>query len=109
MTEGKDARGRFLPGHKYGGKSPGRPRRAVEEKTYAALAAKYSNDTLSDMMDRLAQLTSAGDLGAIKLVLAYLIGQPVQRSENAATDELAELLRQWRYGTDSDIDPVQSS
>lgn len=93
----RDAAGRWLPGQRGEGNG-GRPPRAVEDMTFQALVQRFEGDSLQKMLDKLQKLAEGGDLHAIRLVLAYLIGQPIERVRNEAGAELVELLRQWRRG-----------
>jgi hypothetical protein len=76
--EGRDLRGRFAEGCKPG---PGRPRsrnpftRMMGALRAAAVEA-VSADDLRRLVSGLVERANAGDLGAAKLVLAYIIGKP---------------------------------
>lgn len=94
MAEGKDEKGRFTPGNRYGGKSPGRPPRAVEEKLLQTLAeAIQTNGTLKDGLEKIKDGIKKGDLDYWKFVFSYLVGMPIQRQSVSLSGQ--EMLADW--------------
>src|SRR4051794_4887920 len=73
---GRDARGRFCKGNPGG---PGNPfaRRVAELRQ--VLLDRVDEDRLEALVDKLLEVALAGDVAALKLVLAYTLGRPAPR------------------------------
>lgn len=71
---GRDASGRFLPGHSV--KSPGRPRKAVEERYLCILSQRVSPEVFAKIVDKAAEQALEGDAKAREWLSWYLIGKP---------------------------------
>ncbi len=76
--DGRDDRGRFVKGHS---KTGGRLSRPVEEQYRDLFKSKFTPDKMEAIFEKLHSLALKGDLGAIKLILEYLLGKPVDRKE----------------------------
>ncbi len=98
MVPGKDERGRFVKGHKFGGKSPGRPCRSHEQALFEAFRKEIKPGDISTITQTLIARAKAGDASCVKLVFAYLFGQPQQSLtvdiEGTALVELVHGLRE---------------
>lgn len=99
----RDERGRILPGHT--GNPNGRP-----PKGYSI------TETLKAMMDekpeikqalgtKLVEMALKGDLAAIKLLMSYIDGNPVQRNELTGKDGEALTTQAVIYLPSNDRDP----
>lgn len=105
MTE-RDDKGRFVPGTT--GNPAGRPRRAVEERMLRELGAKLDrNGTLPTILDKVIDEAKNGKEWAVRFVFEYMVGKPVQRTEQRI--ELRDLLDSWASGDISDTPPAESS
>lgn len=79
--DGRDDRGRFLPGHAIKG---GRKRRADEQKLTAAL---FKELPLSEAARILAEHARAGEPWAVKMFFEYSVGAPAQRMQLSGPDD----------------------
>lgn len=92
--DGRDAKGRFLPGHKPIGNKGGRPSRSKEERYLRAMSRAVSiTDWIAATKAVLAEAME-GDVGAWKALAPYFIGLPVQRIEAEVDARMS--LEQWR-------------
>jgi hypothetical protein len=102
---GRDAKGRFAKDNPGGPGNPFARRTAAFRK---AAAEAVSDETVTAVMHKLAELALAGDLAAIKLFLAYTVGKPAPAvdpdtldlhevrhyaHEDGALDDLRQALR----------------
>jgi hypothetical protein len=69
---GRDAQGRFAPGHPGG---PGRPRRTVEHDYLATLSSAVPLDRWRRIVERAATDAEGGDSRAREWLSAYLLGR----------------------------------
>jgi hypothetical protein len=72
-TPGRDGKGRFARGNKYG---PGNPFARQTAALRSALLRKLTEEQIEKVADRLIAQALEGDLAAIRLVLLYAIGKP---------------------------------
>ncbi len=70
---GRDGKGRFAKGNKYG---PGNPFARQTAALRSALLRRLTEEQIEQVADRLLAQALAGDLAAIRLVLLYAIGKP---------------------------------
>ncbi len=103
-SNGRDAAGRFAKGN---GGGPGNPHgRQVAELRRTVLGA-VTPDEVAELVRVIWDKARAGDMGAAKLLLSYLIGQPVAGVEVMAhvapTVSYEEAVRRARalYGLDA--------
>jgi len=75
---GRDDKGRFVEGHS---KTGGRKTRLDEDQFNKIWSKKFPQKRVEVILDKLGALAERGDLAAIKLVLEYLYGKPIQRNE----------------------------
>ena len=73
MNEGRDDKGRFVKGAPGG---PGRPPRRGQREMLRRLMALCGDERFDVVVMRLIALASSGNVEAIKLVLAYVVGKP---------------------------------
>src|SRR5947199_9441082 len=71
---GRDGRGRFRKGNKGG---PGNPFNRQVARMRQVLLESVSEDDLRAIVAEVVDQAKDGDLGAAKLVLAYVVGRPV--------------------------------
>jgi len=91
---GRDASGRFLPGHAI--KSPGRPRKAVEERYLCILSQRVTPEVFAKIVDKAAEQALEGDAKAREWLSWYLIGKPTEYVAADLTsngDGLADLFQ----------------
>jgi hypothetical protein len=70
---GRDGKGRFARGNKYG---PGNPFARQTAALRSALLRKLTEEQIEQVADKLIAQALEGDLAAIRLVLLYAIGKP---------------------------------
>jgi hypothetical protein len=75
---------------------PGRPPKTTEDEILDAFKRKLTPARLDAISEAIIERAENGENKAIRVMLEYLIGTPVQRSRLAVSDELADLLRNWR-------------
>ena len=79
MTE-RDEKGRFIKGQS--GNPKGRATFSAEEKYADVYKTKVTPDKFAQVIDQLLHLAiNRRDMNAIKLLLAYAMGQPTQKTE----------------------------
>lgn len=71
----RDAKGRFLPGFSGG---PGRPPKAVEERYALAVKKAVSPADVMSVLRHALAAAKKGDVPAMRLILAYAVGVPVE-------------------------------
>lgn len=93
---GRDGRGKFARGNKLG---RGSPLAAKAAKLRAALFRAVSERDVESIAKALAREAKAGDVQAARIVLGYLIGEPLPHDVLAELEEmrgkLAE-IEQWQ-------------
>src|SRR5205814_8043003 len=87
-ASGRDANGRFPKGNQLG---TGNPFARLVAGLRQRLVNRVPPADLDEVVDNLVLLAKGGDLGAIKLLLGYLVGKPAE-VVNPDTIE----LEQWR-------------
>ena len=84
MSDHKE-NGQFAKGNqaakKENGGNGGRARRSVEERCLARLAKNIDDDDLDKLIQVGLARAKCGDVAWAKLLLSYLIGLPIQRTE----------------------------
>lgn len=75
---------------------PGRPKKKTEERAFNILSAKMDDDAIEQVFDRLIQDAMAGKYRQTELLLAYLMGKPVQRVETSSDNPMAEKFEEWK-------------
>jgi hypothetical protein len=80
---GRDARGRFVAGNKGG---PGNPFARQTARLRKALLAVVTDEDMQAIAAKLVELSRAGDVAAIKLLLAYVIGRPAEAVDPDTVD-----------------------
>jgi len=74
----RDEKGRFAKGNRA---SPGRPKRMAEMQYADRFARAVTPAGFEKAAKKLLEMALNGDVAAIRLLLAYAIGNPVQRIE----------------------------
>lgn len=82
----RDKKGRFIKGHPNVG--AGRKPKSQEETLIQAAFSAVSPEAVKDIMQVLERKAKGGNLVAIKLYLAYTIGEPVQKTELTGTSDM---------------------
>jgi hypothetical protein len=80
---GRDDKGRWIKGH---AKTGGRSTRVEEDKFYKVWNKKFPTKRIGVILEKLGVMAERGDLGAIKLILEYLYGKPIDRQEITGAD-----------------------
>lgn len=70
---GRDDKGRFVPGHPGG---PGNPFARACARLRSAMMSAVSEKDIREIVARLVWLAKDGDLAAAKLILTYTVGRP---------------------------------
>jgi hypothetical protein len=92
---GRDARGRFAPGNVGG---PGNPYARQTARLRAALLEVVTEEDIKDVAAALLMKAKGGDLAAIKLLLAYVIGKPAEPTNPDRVDQ-----EEWQMWKESPI------
>lgn len=79
----RDEKGKFVKGHPGIG---GRKSKSHEEKILEAVSRACKPEDIQAIMEALIRKAKNGSIQAAKVVLAYSIGMPVQRTEITGTD-----------------------
>ena len=96
MANGRDAKGRFVKGHKFSvGNNGGRPRRSVEEEFLKRLAENVTQDDFDKMILSAVSRAKAGDVACLRLLLQYLIGMPTQYVKQDIAGQLTHIIVNW--------------
>ena len=98
MATGRDAKGRFVKGHRLSvGNKGGRPSRAVEEN-YLRILLKVMDEAGWEKVCRTwLSYAQAGDMQAIRELSNRLLGKPVERKEH---DIVGQIIVGWDDGED---------
>jgi hypothetical protein len=80
MAVGRDESGRFKKGEYTGG--PGRPSRETEKYFLELFRSSVSDADFKAVIEALVKAAKRGNTAATKIILDYLMGPPVQRTEN---------------------------
>jgi hypothetical protein len=87
MNNGKDPMtGRFLAGHKYGGKSPGSPVAMRMGELRRAILEATTEDEARAAFRKLYEVAMTGEVPALALYLAYVAGKPVESIQMSGPD-----------------------
>lgn len=89
MSEGngKDPMtGRFLAGHKYGGKSPGSPVARRMGELRRAILDSTTEEEAKAAFRKLYDVAMTGEVPALALYLAYACGKPVESVQLSGVD-----------------------
>lgn len=81
---GRDDRGRFTPGNQFGQGNPAARRMHALRQT---VLDSLTEDDVRQVTRKLLELALAGDTTAIRLVLEYAVGRPVQAIELSGPDQ----------------------
>ena len=84
---------RFQPGSPGG---PGRPPKTTEDRILDAFSTALTAEKLESIVKATLERAERGENKALRVLLEYLIGTPVQRSKLSVSDDLVELMRNWR-------------
>lgn len=87
----------FKPGQS--GNPNGRPRREVEAASLDAFRKRFNNGSLAGVLDALERQAKKGNVHAIKLILAYLMGNPPQEVD-LNTDGILRVIVEYEHTTD---------
>ena len=75
---------------------PGRPKKKTEERAFNILSTKMDDDTIAQVFDTMIRKAVNGDYRQTELLLAYLMGKPVQRVETSSDNPMAEKFEEWK-------------
>ena len=92
FAEGRDVKGRFVPGHRSPG--PGNPHAAQVSKLRAALLSSVSEEDMREVIAKLVELAKSGDTRAIRELLDRVLGRPVEADLIERIAQLEALLEQ---------------
>jgi hypothetical protein len=92
---GRDARGRFTPGNKFG---PGNPFARQTARLRQVLLEVVTEEELRQVAYSLLILAKAGNLAAIKLLLQYVVGKPAE-----AVDPDRLEVEEWKLAQESRV------
>jgi hypothetical protein len=98
-TAGRDAKGRFLPGHKGG---PGRPPRATEAEYLDALKASVPLDRWQRVIEAALQQAEQGDPKARDWLAKYLLPK---EADPAQTDDAPAPVKVEVHVVDARVAP----
>jgi hypothetical protein len=86
---GRDDRGRFLPGNPGG---PGNPLAVRVSKLRSALLNAVTEDDMREIVRKLVSLAKDGDTVAARILFDRVLGRPVESDLIARIEELEEQL-----------------
>ena len=86
--DGKDARGRFAPGHPGG---PGRPRRDTEREYLAALSEACPLSTWREVVSAAVEAARGGDAKAREWLSGYLLGAAEAKAQTLSALAIDEM------------------
>lgn len=95
----RDTNGRFVNGH---AKTGGRKTRVDEDAFNRIWNKKFPQKKIESILDKLYALGMKGDLGALKIILEYLYGKPVDKREISGGD--SPITIRVIYDNESDDD-----
>lgn len=75
----RDENGRFIKGHSGG---PGRPTKKREDRYYEIMLTSVTFEDFKSIVKKAVEQAARGDGTARKWLADYLIGPPVQKTEN---------------------------
>jgi hypothetical protein len=75
--DGRNARGQFTAGNKH---ARGNPLAGAVTKLRSSMLRAVTQDDLDDIVAEVVRQGKAGNLAAIKLLLAYTVGKPIDYS-----------------------------
>ncbi len=93
LTNGRDGKGRFVKGNPGG---PGNPFASKVGKFRAAILEAASVEDVASIMRTLISAAIGGDISAAKVVLGYLVGEPVPHDLIVRLDALEGALARTR-------------
>lgn len=103
--DGRDAKGRFIKGHKGFG---GRPKRDTEEKYLRVFSDTVSEDDLKDIILAVMARAKAQDMVAARLILEYTLGKPKQEVKVEGVSDL-NIVLEWPEHGDLDDSPAETA
>ena len=86
----RNDKGQFVAGHP---KTGGRKTRIDEEDKNKLFDKAFPKSKKVAILQKLGSMAERGDLGAIKLVLEYLYGRPIERKEITGADKQPLVIR----------------
>ncbi|MBN2560302.1 MAG: hypothetical protein JXQ75_05170 [Phycisphaerae bacterium] len=89
---GRDSGGRFAPGNRFGGN----PHGGTVAKLRAVMLKAVPVERLERIVDVLLREAESGNLKAIKLVLSYTIGRPIDINESIRLEESVRQAEAFR-------------
>jgi len=96
FANGRDSRGRFAPGCQPG---PGNPLAGRVAVLRQALLSAVTPGDLAKVIRKLVALAQAGDLGAIKLLLDRIFGEPLPLDLVERLDVVEKMLGRMEVST----------
>ena len=84
---------RFQPGNPGG---PGRPPRSQEDRILTEMIKQLDDDTLAEVVAAAIKGARAGQVKHLRFLAEYLIGTPVQRNRVDVSQDMIDLLKNWR-------------
>jgi hypothetical protein len=88
-NNGRDDRGRFLPGNPGG---PGNPLAARVSKLRSALLNAVTEDDVKEIVRKLVSLAKSGDTVAARILFDRVLGRPIESDLIARIEELEMAL-----------------
>ena len=98
---GRDSEGRFARNNRFGGQSPGRPKRDIESSYLKSLSNSVSEEAWAAIVTKAIAQAREGDSVARSWLSNYLMGKPVERVKEEhdwTPQELAAALDAPRSG-----------
>ena len=86
---------RFQPGHEPL-PGAGRPPKSTEDAILDAFRAALTPEAMEAIALKVIEQSKSGQNKSLRILLEYLIGTPVQRNRVDVSQDMIELLRNWR-------------
>ncbi len=100
-TNGRDGKGKFVPGNRCG---HGNPFGGQTAKLRAAMVHAVTPEDMAEIIRRVVANAKEGDLASAKTVFAYCVGQPHQEVASDTTDLDAMVIAKKRIHAKGNLD-----